>query len=38
MYFSIKTRINNLMWDEETNFYYDLDKDENRLSTKSIAA
>jgi neutral trehalase len=26
------------MWDEETNFYYDLDKDENRLSTKSIAA
>ena len=38
MYFSIKTRINNLMWDDETNFYYDLDKNENRLSTKSIAA
>ena len=38
MYFSIKTRINNLMWDDETNFYYDLDKNENRLSTKTIAA
>lgn len=38
MYFSIKTRINNLMWDDETNFYYDLDKDQNRLTAKTIAA
>jgi neutral trehalase len=38
MYFSIKTRINSLMWDNETNFYYDLDKDEKRLSVKTLAA
>lgn len=38
MYFSIKTRINSLMWDNNTGFYYDLDKDQNRLSTKTIAA
>lgn len=37
MYFSIKTRINSLMWDNETGFYHDLDKDENRLSEKTIA-
>ena len=37
MYFSIKTKINALMWDEETGFYYDLDKDEKRLSVKTIA-
>ena len=38
MYFSIKTRINSLMWDPDTGFYYDLDKNENRLSVKTIAA
>jgi len=38
MYFSLKTRINSLMWDNDTGFYYDLDKDENRLSVKTIAA
>ena len=38
MYFSIKTRINSLMWDNDTGFYYDLDKDGNKLSVKTIAA
>ena len=38
MYFSIKTRINSLMWDNDTGFYYDLDKDQNRLDVKTIAA
>ena len=38
MYFSIKTRINSLMWDADANFYYDLDKDQQKLSTKTIAA
>ena len=37
-YFSIKTRINSLMWNEEDGFYYDLDKKEHQLGTKSIAA
>lgn len=37
MYFSIKTRINSMMWDGETGFYHDLDKDENRLPEKTIA-
>ena len=37
MYFSLKTRINSLMWDSDTGFYYDLDKDEKRLSRKTIA-
>jgi len=37
MYFSLKTRINNLMWDGETGFYYDLDKNSQRLPQKTIA-
>jgi neutral trehalase len=37
MYFSLKTRINSLMWDAETNFYHDLDKNEQRLPQKTIA-
>lgn len=37
MYFSIKTRINSMMWDGETGFYHDLDKDGNRLPEKTIA-
>jgi neutral trehalase len=37
MYFSLKTRISSFMWDNETNFYHDLDKDEKRLPQKTIA-
>lgn len=37
MYFSLKTKINSLMWDVETGFYYDLDKDGKRLNVKTIA-
>ena len=37
MYFSLKTRINGLMWDGESGFYYDLDKNEKRLPQKTIA-
>ena len=37
MYFSIKTRVNSLMWDDKTGFYYDLDKNEERLKEKTIA-
>jgi neutral trehalase len=36
-YFSLKTRINSLMWDSETGFYYDLDGQGNRLPHKTIA-
>jgi neutral trehalase len=36
-YFSLKTRINTLMWDADTGFYYDLNKDEERLPQKTIA-
>lgn len=38
MYFGIKTRINELMWDEDTAFYYDLDAHESKLITKSLSA
>ena len=38
LYFSLKTRINNLMWDPETNFYYDLDAQEQRIPLKIIGA
>lgn len=38
LYFSLKTRINNLMWDNETNFYYDLDEDENQVGYKLLGA
>ena len=37
LYFSIKTRINSLMWNNEENFYQDLDKDQNKLPVKTIA-
>ncbi len=37
MYFSLKTRINGLMWDSQTGFYHDLDKNEQRLPQKTIA-
>ncbi len=36
-YFSLKTRINTMMWDNETGFYHDLNKDEERLPQKTIA-
>jgi neutral trehalase len=35
-YFSLKTRINSLMWDNEDGFYYDLDKDETRIPVKTL--
>jgi neutral trehalase len=35
-YFSLKTRINSLMWDNEDGFYYDIDKNEERVPIKSI--
>lgn len=37
-YFSLKTRISSLMWNEEDGFYYDLDKDEKQLKVKTIAS
>ncbi|MDR1957197.1 MAG: hypothetical protein LBQ30_10135 [Treponema sp.] len=36
-YFSLKTRINSLMWDQEDGFYYDIDKDEKRLPVKLLS-
>ncbi|MDR2842161.1 MAG: hypothetical protein LBV52_03050, partial [Spirochaetaceae bacterium] len=36
-YFSLKTRINSLMWDPEDGFYYDLDESEGRIKVKTIA-
>lgn len=38
IYFAIKTRINDLMWDPETKFYYDLDINENRIPLKMVCA
>jgi neutral trehalase len=35
-YFSLKTRINSLMWDNDAGFYLDLDASEKRLTTKTI--
>ena len=36
-YFTIKTRIGLLMWNEEDNFYYDLDENEQQLKKKTLA-
>ncbi|MDR2109749.1 MAG: hypothetical protein LBP32_00415 [Spirochaetaceae bacterium] len=36
-YFSLKTRINSLMWDPDDGFYYDIDRDEKRIPVKTIA-
>ncbi|MFP4180677.1 MAG: MGH1-like glycoside hydrolase domain-containing protein [Spirochaetaceae bacterium] len=36
-YFSLKTRINSLMWDKESEFYYDLDRKEEHVKVKTIA-
>jgi len=38
LYFSLKTRINSLMWNPETGFYHDLDVKEKRLGRKHIGA
>jgi neutral trehalase len=36
-YFSLKTRINALMWDNEEGFYYDMDENENKVKVKTLA-
>ena len=36
-YFSLKTRISQLMWDERSGFYYDLDKNEKQIGVRTIA-
>jgi neutral trehalase len=36
-YFSLKTRINSLMWNDEDSFYYDLDKKSRQLKSKTAA-
>ena len=36
-YFSLKTRINSLMWDPKDGFYYDINKNEERVPVKTIA-
>ncbi len=37
LYFSLKTRINSMMWDEKSGFYMDLDKDGKQIKKKTIA-
>ena len=37
MYFSLKTRINSMMWNNDTFFYHDLDLHEEKLPQKTIA-
>jgi len=37
-YFSLKTRINSLMWNEDEGFYFDIDESEHQLPVKTIAA
>lgn len=37
-YFALKTRINTLMWNDETGLYFDLDKNKQQLKVKTIAA
>ncbi len=38
LYFSLKTRINSLMWDNEKKFYYDLDAKEQMIPLKLVSA
>ena len=38
LYFSLKTRINGLMWDPEKMFYFDLDKGQGREPLMLIGA
>lgn len=37
-YFSLKTRINSLMWNEDEGLYFDLDKKEEQVPVKTIAS
>jgi neutral trehalase len=37
-YFSIKTRINTMMWNEEDGIYYDLDENEEQVKVKTIGS
>ncbi|THB63309.1 MAG: hypothetical protein D6B26_06150 [Spirochaetaceae bacterium] len=37
LYFSLKTRINNLMWNESAGVYYDIDGEHNQIMVKTIA-
>ena len=37
-YFSLKTRISQMMWDDDTGFYYDLDRDGQRLPLRTVGA
>ena len=37
-FFSLKTRINGMMWNEEHSIYYDLDKDHRQIPVKTIAS
>lgn len=37
VYFTLKTRINALMWNAETGFYHDIDANEQQLPQKTIA-
>jgi len=37
-YFSLKSRINNMMWNEDDGIYYDLDRNEEQIRVKTIAS
>jgi neutral trehalase len=37
-YFSLKTRISSLMWNDRDRFYYDLDQDEKQVKVKTAAS
>ena len=37
-YFSLKTRISSLMWNDDEGFYFDLDSEENQVRVKTIAS
>ncbi|MDR3301852.1 MAG: hypothetical protein LBT01_04880 [Spirochaetaceae bacterium] len=37
-YFSLKTRINGLMWNKSDGYYYDLDKNEKQVKVKTLAS
>ena len=38
MYFGLKTRINSMMWDPDTSFFYDLNAKEKKINSKFIGA
>lgn len=37
-YFSLKTRLNNMMWNDDDAFYYDIDASEHQVPIKTIGA